>query len=120
MSRAKKRKLLIKSNKPEWCKKSEGEVTMEELMYLLEEWQHRLGLCDLGVELERTEGWEGYVREGVNERHFIVGASNERVLVHELLELLLLSESWKERNRIVFQLTNALLRLKYEGGKKKS
>jgi len=105
--------------KPEWCKASERVLNKKKLMELLEEWQHRLGLCDLGIELVISKRkWDGWVKPGVNERHWLVCANNERVLLHELLELLLLQEEWKSRNRIVFQLTNALLRLKYGGPEK--
>jgi len=104
--------------KPKWCLKAEKSISSKQLAKLKQDWSHLLGLCDLGVELEITkQKWDGCCKPGINERHWIIEARIERVLVHELLELLfiLVNEGIKTRNQVIFQITNALLRLKYSG-----
>jgi len=98
--------------KPDWCLSTERELSMKDLVRLKDKYQHLLGLCYLGIELKKTEGWIGYLKKGVNDRHWIIGASNERILLHELLELLLLQKKVIGKEMVIFCLTNAILKLK--------
>ncbi len=99
-----------------WLRIGDEMLDKAQLELKLVEWQHRFGLCALGITFIRMPGYNGCCLEpGRNERHWIVKACNERTLIHELLHLLFYD---KPRELVIFALTNCLLRLKY-GVKKK-
>jgi len=105
--------------KPKWCRLSEKPIKSFRLLDSLKEyWQHKLGLCRFGIEVTLThEPYFGRLDRGLNENHWLITANNERVLLHELLELLLIKSNVEPNNHdIIFPLTNALLRLKYTRG----
>lgn len=99
-----------------WLKLGDEVLDKAKLERKLEEWQHQLGLCALGIALIPMPSFDGcQLLTGRNERHWEIKACNERTVLHELLHLLFYDKS---RELVIFTLTNAMLRLKY--GKKEA
>lgn len=117
----------------EWLEKGDEELSQEELEERSRFFQHLLGLCDYAIQPVKSDKGRAIP---VSPRFFIIKANCERVLLHEMLHILLLKRDWlKERmpftpedsdkmveelwdkltERIVFMLTNCILRLKYGG-----
>lgn len=114
-----------------WLEEGDKELTQEELEEELEFYQHLLGLCDYGIQVIKEDRGETKFK---NARFAVIKANCERVLLHELLHVLLskrdwikrdhlefdehdiaLEEVWSERTeRIIFQLTNSILQLRYK------
>lgn len=96
-----------------WLKMGDEILDKAKLERKLEEWQHRLGLCALGITPIPMPSFDGcQLLTGRNERHWEIKACNERTVLHELLHLLFYE---RHREGVIFALTNCLLRLKYQG-----
>jgi len=124
--------------RPRWLVIPERKVSKKELKKLLDEWQHLLGLCSYGYRLRKATRVENSKLCRQTRSFFEIHVSDERRLLHELLHtyfielldfLISLSlylpsarsvrinpEILKNSDvveKIIFRLTNALLRLKY-------
>jgi len=125
--------------RPRWLVIPERKVSKKELKKLLDEWQHLLGLCSYGYRLKRVASMKNSKLRRVLRSFFEIYASDERRLLHELLhtyfvelldfiislrlyvpaeegEVRINPEILKDSDvveKIIFRLTNALLRLKY-------
>lgn len=109
--------------------------TLEELEELKEEWQIRLGLCDVGIRLVKVKSWKECNVHRITECLFLINACDERTLLHEILHVLLITKKhdilsglkpeWtpffkdsvilnRYDEKFIFILVNALLRLKYQ------
>lgn len=120
-------------DREEWLEEGDKELSQEELEEQLSFYRHLLGLCDYGIQVVKEDSGEAISKSS---RFYIIKCNCERVLVHELLHVLLKKRDWindymfeqseenrsgfkdmlyhKLTERIVFQLTNALLRLRYK------
>lgn len=120
--------------KERWLRLSERRLDMPRAKRLLKEWQDRLGMGDYAFEIRLTnDRWKGHFGPILGVHYGELAFSTERTLVHELLECLLhryavLTGNYNRklidepaekdaeyliRHIYLFQLTNALLRLKY-------
>jgi len=116
-----------------WLDIPERQLNQKQLEKLGDEWQHRLGLCNWGFKYKAVPEVLDSRIDFKSERLAHVSVRDERRLVHELLHALFWRRNliWRvishidgkpkefrnilayDEQVIVFQLTNALLRLKY-------
>ena len=116
-----------------WLDIPERQLHQKQLEKLGDEWQHRLGLCNWAFKYEAVPEVLDSRIDFASERLAVIRARDERRLVHELLHALFWRRNliWRAISEgddkpkafgkilgfneqvIVFQLTNALLRLKY-------
>lgn len=120
-----------KLKRDRWLEEGDRVLSQNELNVLCKEYQHLLGLCDYGIQVIKSK-WDESSLVQISIHYYQIKANSERTLLHELLHLLLLKRDWlrgfdsskkptaleielwyRFTERIIFQLTNALLRLEY-------
>lgn len=94
-----------------WLKLGDEMLGEAKLARLANYYQHLFGLCSRGITIKKVTGYGNCQLEtGVNERHWIISAQNERSLIHEMLHLLFYERC---REDTIFSITNAILQLRY-------
>lgn len=109
-----------------WLRKSKCKLNQQAAEKLLDYWMKVLGMGSYAFKIKLTnDKRDGRITFKVGVHYGEIEFSTERVLIHELLEAMLLRYKeivgYKEVNEtenylrhiLIFQLVNALLRLKY-------
>lgn len=109
-----------------WLRLSERKLNLKRAKKLLKYWMKVLGTGDYAFKIRLTKGkWRGSLEFKVGVHYGIIECSTERTLLHELLEAMLwryksisgakdeTDNEYLVRHILLFQLVNALLRLRY-------